>query len=140
MEYYRLLNLEREPFSNAADPDFFYKSRQHLDCLQQLELSIRNRRGMNVVIGDVGTGKTTLCHQLIRQFHHENKIENHLILNPDFRSTKEFLITVVHLLVRKRPSARINEGDLKNFIQKPNLVSDQLSKMVFITISTSIQN
>lgn len=118
MEYFRLLNLKREPFSNAADPDFFFKSRQHLDCLQQLELSIRNRRGMNVVIGDVGTGKTTLCHQLIRQFRHEKKIKNHLILNPDFRSAKDFLITVVQLLVRKRPSKGIGERVLKNYIRR----------------------
>ena len=60
MEYFSILNLNKEPFSNSPDPDFFFHSRQHLDCLQKLELSLRLRRGLNVIIGDVGTGKTTL--------------------------------------------------------------------------------
>ena len=67
MDYFRLLNLAREPFSNTPDPDFFYPSREHVGCLQKLELSIRLRRGLNVVIGHIGTGKSTLSRQLIRK-------------------------------------------------------------------------
>jgi general secretion pathway protein A len=40
MDYFTILNLNREPFSNSPDPDYFYHSRQHLDCLQKLELSL----------------------------------------------------------------------------------------------------
>ena len=68
MDYFTILNLNREPFSNSPDPDYFYHSRQHLDCLQKLELSLHLRRGLNVIIGDVGTGKTTLCRQIICRF------------------------------------------------------------------------
>jgi len=32
MDYFTILNLNREPFSNSPDPDYFYHSRQHLDC------------------------------------------------------------------------------------------------------------
>ena len=55
MDYFSILNLEREPFSNSPDPAYFYHSRLHVDCLQKLELSIRLHRGLNVVIGAVGT-------------------------------------------------------------------------------------
>jgi len=66
MEYFSIVNLEREPFSNSPDPEFFYGSHQHLECLQKLELALRLRRGLNVIIGDVGTGKTTLAETFLK--------------------------------------------------------------------------
>ncbi len=97
MEYFRLLNLSKEPFSNSPDPEFFYSSREHVACLQKLELSIRLRRGLNVVIGDIGTGKTTLCRHLIRQCAADKKLETHLILDPHFLSPLEFLSTLADM-------------------------------------------
>ncbi|MBN2686747.1 MAG: AAA family ATPase, partial [Deltaproteobacteria bacterium] len=68
MEYFKILNLIKEPFSNSPEPEFFYDSPQHVNCLQNLEMAIRLRRGLNVIVGEVGTGKTTLCRRLINQF------------------------------------------------------------------------
>ena len=92
MDYFSILNLNKEPFSNSPDPEYFFQSQQHLGCLQKLELSFRLRRGLNVVIGDVGTGKTTLCRQLIRQFatDTDKEYETHLILDPYFSSPLSF--------------------------------------------------
>ncbi|GBC59123.1 hypothetical protein DENIS_0059 [Desulfonema ishimotonii] len=97
MEYFSILNLHREPFSNAPDPDFFFQSRQHLTCLHKLELSLRLRRGLNVVIGDVGTGKTTLCRQLIRRLADDETMEIHLIPDPHFNSPSESLREIAGL-------------------------------------------
>lgn len=98
MDYFKILNLYREPFSNSPEPEFFYQSSQHLGCLQQLELAIRLRRGLNVVMGEVGTGKTTLCREIIRRFtdtkEDRNEIETHLLLDPSFSAPLEFLSTV----------------------------------------------
>jgi general secretion pathway protein A len=80
MDYFNILSLKQEPFSNSPDPEFFFHSREHLECLQKLELSLLLRRGLNVIIGDVGTGKTTLCRQLIRRFTKREEINTHLIL------------------------------------------------------------
>ena len=84
MKYYEILNLKTEPFSNSPDPELFYDSEQHVACIQQLELSLRLKRGLNTVIGDVGTGKTTLCRQLIRKFSNDEDFICHLILDPIF--------------------------------------------------------
>jgi type II secretory pathway predicted ATPase ExeA len=94
MDYFNILNLIKEPFSNSPDPDFFYQSRQHQGCLQQLEISLRLRRGLNVVIGDVGIGKTTICRQLIRRFADSDDTETHLILDPNYLSPEEFTYAV----------------------------------------------
>ena len=97
MDYYSILNLEREPFSNSPDPAFFYPSGQHRGCLQQLELAIRLRRGLNVVIGHVGTGKTTICRDLIRRFSDEEDMDAYLMLDPGVHSDSAFLSMVLEL-------------------------------------------
>lgn len=117
MDYFSILNLTREPFSNSPDPEFFYQSRQHLDCLQKLELSLHLRRGLNVIIGEVGTGKTTLCRQLIRRFAQRKEIETHLILDPMFRDGSDFLAMVAKLLSGKRPAEGATDWQVKEFIK-----------------------
>ncbi len=118
MDYFSILNLKKEPFSNSPDPEFFYHSRQHLDCLQKLELSLLLRRGLNVIIGEVGTGKTTLCRQLIRRFAQKEEIETHLILDPHFLNASEFLSTVTKMLVGKKPAAGSHDWQIKEHIKQ----------------------
>jgi len=118
MDYFRILKLNKEPFSNSPDPDFFYGSHQHLECLQKLELALRLRRGLNVIIGDVGTGKTTLCRQLIRRFSDDENFETHLILDPDFTNTTEFLSTVATIFTGNKPAKDTNDWQLKELIKQ----------------------
>lgn len=117
MDYFSILNLNREPFSNSPDPDYFYHSRQHLDCLQKIELSLHLRRGLNVIIGEVGTGKTTLCRQLIRRFAQHKEMETHLILDPLFKDGADFLSAVTQLLSGKRPAEGTTDWQAKEFIK-----------------------
>ncbi len=99
MDYFSILELEREPFSNSPDPDFFYDAASHLACLQNLELSIRLKRGLNVVMGRVGTGKTTLSRELVRRLDADDTIAVHLVLDPSYSSGEEFLEKVEEMLL-----------------------------------------
>lgn len=94
MDYYKLFNLSREPFSNTPDPDFFYRSAMHAKCLMDIEIALRLRRGLIVVQGEVGTGKTTLCRRLIRTLSavdgESTPFRVHLILDPAFESALQF--------------------------------------------------
>ncbi len=118
MDYFSILNLNKEPFSNSPDPEFFFHSRQHRDCLQKLELSLLLRRGLNVIIGDVGTGKTTLCRHLIRRFAQKKEMETYLILDPHFLYASEFLATVAKLLTGKKPMAKNHDLQIKEYIKQ----------------------
>ncbi len=117
MDYFTILNLNKEPFSNSPDPDYFFHSQQHVGCLQKLELSLRLKRGLNVVIGDVGTGKTTLCRQLIRKLRKDDTIETHLVLDPYFSTAHEFLLTVTDMLVADKPDKSEDDYQLKERIK-----------------------
>ena len=130
MEYFRLLNLSKEPFSNSPDPEFFYHSDEHVGCLQKLELAIRLRRGLNVIVGDIGTGKTTLCRHLIRLFASDDKLQTHLILDPDFSSPVEFLSSLADAfgmtvqLQGENSTWQIKEN-IKNYLLEKGLEEDK---------------
>lgn len=120
MDYFKILNLTREPFSNSPEPGFFYQSRQHLGCLQKLELAIRLHRGLNVVMGDVGAGKTTLCRELIVTFAKSEEdratVEAHLLLDPATNTPLEFLgAAATEFGIAKTPSD--NEWQIKEAIK-----------------------
>ena len=117
MDYFSILNLNKEPFSNSPDPDYFFNSQQHVSCLQKLELSLRLRRGLNVVIGEVGTGKTTLCRQLLRRFSDDTEIESHLILDPHFSTPHEFLHAVTEMLTQEKYPENVDDYKLKEHIK-----------------------
>jgi len=120
MDYFKILNLKTEPFSNSPETRFFFQSRKHLGCLQKLELAVRLRRGLNVVIGDVGTGKTTLCRQLILKFssseEDKKQIETHLMMDPAFTTPLEFLSTVAMTFGLKESDE--SEWQIKENIKK----------------------
>jgi general secretion pathway protein A len=98
MDYYELLHLKREPFSNSPDPAFFYASPGYLECLQKLEIAIRLRRGLNLVLGEVGAGKTTMSRVLLQNFEKEReRFQVHLILDPGFSSDREMLVYLLRL-------------------------------------------
>ena len=118
MEYYQILNLTKEPFSNSPEPEFFYQSPQHVECLQNLEIAVRLRRGLNVVIGDVGTGKTTLCRRLIGKFEGDENIKTHLLLDSYFSDSIEFLSTVGRMFgLEEKPGNSVTEWQLKENIK-----------------------
>ena len=135
MDYYKLLNLSKEPFSDSSDSEFHFHLNQHVQCLQRIELSVRMRRGLSVVIGDVGLGKTSLCRQLVRKLASDAKIETRLILDPSFKSPSEFLATVAELFGDYHPNNK-SSGDrqLKKIIENHILRQhvDQSNNVVLI--------
>jgi general secretion pathway protein A len=98
MPYFERFNLRREPFSFTPDPDMFYHSRSRMHCLQELVVAIRLHRGVNAVVGGVGSGKTTLCRVLVRELAHFKGIDVYLILNANFAGRSEFLLHLGRLL------------------------------------------
>ncbi|KUG22455.1 hypothetical protein ASZ90_007772 [hydrocarbon metagenome] len=121
MNYYNILNFKKEPFSNSPEPEFLFLLPQQTSCLQKLELAVRLRRGINVVIGDIGTGKTTLCRKLIQNLSSASaeaaEIETHLLLDPAFNSVIEFLHTVALMLGIKDLNNYETEWHLKEKIK-----------------------
>lgn len=97
MSYFKVLGLEREAFSTSPDAEFFYHSTSHETALKRLEIAIRLRRGLSLILGDVGTGKTTLLRALLKTLQDENDFIFHMILDPTYKSEFQFLFSLVKM-------------------------------------------
>jgi len=98
MSYYKVLNLNKEPFSTSPDPYFFYPSTLHKQAIQRLEIAIRLKRGLSVILGDVGIGKTTLARALMQGLGHSDGFISHMILDPTYDSEFQFVTYLAKLL------------------------------------------
>ncbi len=65
MNYLEYYGLSQEPFSNAPVSRFYYSSEQHAQALMRLMHVASNMKGLAVLVGDIGTGKTTLARRLL---------------------------------------------------------------------------
>ncbi len=63
--YLSFYGLTSEPFSNAPVTRFYYESEQHKQALTRLSFALDSMKGLAVVIGGIGTGKTTLARRLL---------------------------------------------------------------------------
>jgi general secretion pathway protein A len=97
MSYYQILGFDKEPFSTSPDPDFFYRSSTHDAALKRLEIAIRLRRGLSLVIGDVGAGKTTLSRALVNYFCEEEDFLFFMIMDPGYRTEFQFLLSLAKI-------------------------------------------
>ena len=59
--YLEYFQLREKPFRIAPDPAYFFFSTIHRDALAALNRGIDERCGLLMLLGEVGTGKTTLC-------------------------------------------------------------------------------
>ena len=58
--------LREKPFSLSSDPRFFYRQSSHGASFDTLAAGIRRREGILALMGEVGTGKTTLCRAVLQ--------------------------------------------------------------------------
>lgn len=65
MSYLEFLGLQREPFSNAPVKHFYFDSPGHAHALQRLMYAVRNRKGLAILVGEIGAGKSTLARRLL---------------------------------------------------------------------------
>ncbi|HVO83263.1 MAG TPA: AAA family ATPase [Syntrophobacteria bacterium] len=59
--YLEYFQLREKPFRIAPDPAYFFFSTTHREALAALNRGIDERCGLLMLLGEVGTGKTTLC-------------------------------------------------------------------------------
>ena len=84
--YCNFYGLKERPFNVTSDPAFFFLSKKHKEALSHLLYGITNRKGIIVLTGEIGTGKTTLCRFFLSQL--SKNVKTAFILNPHFSETQ----------------------------------------------------
>src|SRR3989338_2440707 len=130
MSYYKLLGLEREPFSTSPDPHFFFLSAAHRAALYRLRIAVKLQRGLCLVLGDVGTGKTTLSRRLAQLLPQDGPIDLHVVLNPYFESEQQFLLALMEAFhlepPRETPPVRTLLSTLERYLFQKGVDEDRI--------------
>lgn len=63
--YLDYFELTQEAFSNAPVSRFYYNSAQHSQALTRLMHAVSYMKGLSILIGDIGAGKTTLARRML---------------------------------------------------------------------------
>lgn len=77
--YENYWGLERTPFENDANGEFFFGSETHQAALLKLRYLVESRRGAGLLVGDTGFGKTFLTEVLAQQLSETHGPFVHLV-------------------------------------------------------------
>ena len=69
--YKTFFKLQREPFLLGPDPRFLYPTAYHTEALAGMFYGIQARKGLMVLTGEVGTGKTLVVRCLLESLDQE---------------------------------------------------------------------
>lgn len=103
--YNHFFGLQKSPFNMTPDPALLFMPVQHREALAGLTYAILNRKGFAILIGDAGTGKTTL---LARTLHYlpTSKIHSSVILNPTLTESEFLEMVLLDFGIRDVPASK----------------------------------
>jgi general secretion pathway protein A len=113
--YLSHFGLKEKPFQISPDPRFLWLGETHKEALARLKFGIHDNRGFLLLVGDVGTGKTTLINGLLESLDENvlvatipdpglEKLDfyNFLLhafnIDKQFTSKGDFLVHFIHFL------------------------------------------
>ncbi len=87
--YLESFGLKENPFTLVTDPRFLYYSESHCDAMAHLLYGVRERKGVMMMLGEAGTGKTTLVKATLDMLR-STRVVSSVILNPILSGTEDF--------------------------------------------------
>ena len=116
LEYY---GLKEAPFNITPDPKFVHFSRRHREAYDHLLYGITHRKGFVSLVGEVGSGKTTLCRSVLSAL--PGDVVTGLILNPALTDTQLLRAVLRDFGIRVRRRDRLSYlEELNDFLLEQN--------------------
>ena len=103
--YTESFNLNKLPFENVPDPAFFFDQGDYGQIHSRIKNSMLAGRGLTIVTGPIGSGKTTLS-QMIKSDYPDN-LQLIWMAEPPDNSTNLFLFVIQELGLHASSEARV---------------------------------
>jgi general secretion pathway protein A len=91
MSYLEYYQLNEQPFSTSIDNRFYYNSKQHSEALVYLKHAAEYQKGLALLVGDIGAGKSTLAQRLLDELD-DRHFESALLIVLHTSITSEWLL------------------------------------------------
>lgn len=88
------MEQDKGPFSLSPDPKFLYMTPLLKTAVHKLKYVIERRQGVSAILGDLGTGKSSLVRLIFREFVARDDYKVAMVPNPAFRSDYAFLRSI----------------------------------------------
>jgi len=121
--YSKFFDFSEKPFDVTPDPKFLYLSPAHREMLASLIYGIRERRGFITIVGEVGTGKTTLLNALLDRIEENTKVAFIFYTNVTFKQMLNLALYEWGLIKSKDSLSKVDAIHLLN-----NFAIQQLGK------------
>ncbi len=92
MSYEQYFKLTEQPFSTAPDSRFFFDSKPHKEALLKILHAAETMKGLVIIIGDIGTGKTLLARRALEEMEKQEQFVESLLVMVHSEITPEWLL------------------------------------------------
>lgn len=136
--YKHFFGLREDPFNVNPDPRYLFLTSQTHEALDTLTHGIRTRKGLILLTGEVGTGKTTLINHVLAWLH-QQRVPTAFIFNSRLEARYLFDFMLMEFGVPFDPQIessallRLNEWLLEHYHagDKPVLIVDEAQGLTF---------
>jgi general secretion pathway protein A len=119
--YKAFFGLRQSPFDLTPDPNFLYLTAPHREVLAGLSYAILAHKGVFVLTGDAGTGKTTMLRNTMQHLP-ESQVLCSVILNPTLSPAEFMEATLIDFGFRDIPASKARRvWTLQDFLWKAHL-------------------
>lgn len=92
MSYESFYGLKEQAFSNAPDSRFYFESSQHSEAMVRMLHAVDTMKGLTVMVGDIGAGKTLLARKALEKLEEDSQYEATLLVIVHSEITAEWLL------------------------------------------------
>lgn len=130
--YLNHFGMTLQPFSPASDPSFIWLSDHHLKSLDQIQLSVQRRKGVVLISGESGVGKTMVGRAFMK-FARSNIVESYIGDAASLTLENELLLTIIRDFGFYQQQTNLTPHALINFLYQ-QLLYQLSSEKIFVVV------
>ncbi|PYR09238.1 MAG: hypothetical protein DMG00_14000 [Acidobacteria bacterium] len=112
--YQRFFGLRERPFELTSNPKYLFFSAQHREALANLEYGLSSAKAITVVVGEAGTGKTTLLRAALES-ERCRRVKAIVLDNPTL--TREEFVEILAARFQLGPAAAASKAALLDALE-----------------------